>query len=91
MKNQLAKDIKRIKRECVQRGVDVTLLITTVALNNVFGFGRERLLKLQDEVGKLFNEYADKVMDSTDYGNKVLTNRVNEIMRERGKNGNNRM
>ena len=79
-KNQFAKDIKRIKRECFMRGVEVALLIMTVALNNLFGFGKERLTKLQDEFNKLLNEYAEKVVDSEDYGNRVLTNRVKEIM-----------
>lgn len=64
-KNQLAKDINRIKRECVQRGVDVTLLITTVALNNVFGFGRDRLLKLQDM--KCRTKKRRFVMEATSY------------------------
>ena len=81
-KNQLARDIVTLKRKCFQRGVDVSLLITTVALNNVYGFGRERLVRLQEEFNKLINEYADKVMDSEGHANDVLTKRVNDIMRK---------
>ena len=65
-----------------ERGVDISLLITTVALNNVYGFGRERLVRLQEEFNKLINEYADKVMDSEGHANDVLTKRVNDIMRK---------
>lgn len=80
-KNQLARDIRAMKRQCVQKGVDVSLMIMTVALNNVYGFGRERLLRLQDEFDKLINEYADKLIDNEKHGNDILKKRVSEIMK----------
>ena len=81
-KNQLAKDIKFLKRQVFMAGVQATLDIMTVALNDEFGFGRDRLKRLELRFCKLMEEYGGMCYDSVNYGNKKLKNIIVEIMKE---------
>lgn len=78
----IASAIANAKRKSFQSGIDMTLWIMTIALNEEFGFGRSRLLKLQDAFEKLANEYAESIDDDLIYGNAKLKRKINKIMRE---------
>lgn len=84
-KNQLAKDIKNLKRKMFMAGVQATLKIMTVALNDELGLGRDRLKRVESRFCKLMEEYGIMCCDSVNYGNQKLDKRIAEIMRE-GKN-----
>lgn len=63
-------------------GVQATLDIMTVALNDEFGFGRDRLKRLELRFCKLMEEYGGMCYDSVNYGNQKLKKRIEEIMKE---------
>ena len=56
--------------------------IWTVALNNVFGFGKKRIERLQAEANALYGKYADCLSLDADYADTVLARRVAQIMGE---------
>ena len=74
--------IANAKRKSFQNGIDITLWLMTIALNEEFGFGRGRLLKLQDAFEKNFKEYEASIDDDVIYGNAKLKRKINKIMRE---------
>ena len=53
-----------------------------IVLNEEFGFGRNRLLKLQDKFNDKFAEYGNLVAEDVHYGSTKLRDRVNQIMKE---------
>jgi hypothetical protein len=81
-KNQLAKDIRAGWNRAFNAGLQSALDIMTVALNNRFGFGRDRLLALEEEFKKLYMEYGHMCIDSPNYGSSKLKKRIDQIMRE---------
>ena len=78
----IASAITNAKRKSFQSGIDITLWLMTIALNESFGFGRGRLLKLQDAFEKNFKEYEASIDDDVIYGNAKLKRKINKIMRE---------
>ena len=80
MKNQFAKTIKKVKIDTFKSAMQVCMWIMTIALNDEFGFGRDRLLKLEKTFNSLFEEYGCLVTDDVSYGNKKLKERVDKIM-----------
>lgn len=73
--------ITNARKKAFQNGIDISLWLMTIALNEEFGFGRGRLLKLQDAFVKLFKEYEASI-DDVIYGNAKLKRKINKIMRE---------
>jgi len=59
MKNQLASELMRAKRsgeaDGIKEGYDFALMLVAVALNNVYGFGRDRIERLEDEMQRLYD------------------------------------
>lgn len=78
----IASAITNARKKAFQGGIDITLWLMTIALNESFGFGRKRLLKLQGEFERLFKEYESSIDDDVIYGNAKLKRRINKIMRE---------
>lgn len=80
MKNNLAKIIRKHRVEAFDAAMNCCMQIMTIALNDEFGFGRDRLLKLEKTFNSLFEEYGCLVTDDISYGNKKLKERVEKIM-----------
>lgn len=63
MKNAYARTLKKTKDDAytdgVWEGVQLCLNIVAIALNHTFGFGEERLSRLEAKVQDLFNELVD--------------------------------
>ncbi len=78
----IASAITNARKKAFQSGIDISLWLMTIALNEEFGFGRGRLLKLQDAFVKLFKEYEESIDDDVIYGNAKLKRKINKIMRE---------
>ena len=81
-KNKLAKDIRVGRHKAFMSGLQSALDVMTVALNNKYGFGRKRLLVLEEEFKKLYEEYGHMCIDSPNYGSSKLKKRIDQIMRE---------
>lgn len=79
-KNKLARDIRNARSRAFGAGLQSALDVMTVALNNRYGFGRKRLLALEEEFKKLYLEYGDMCIDSPDYGRSKLKKRIDQIM-----------
>ena len=78
----IASAITNARKKAFQSGIDISLRLITIALNEEFGFGRGRLLKLQDAFEKNFKEYEASIDDDVLYGNAKLKRKINKIMRE---------
>ena len=78
----IASAIINARKKAFQSGIDISLWLMTIALNEEFGFGRGRLLKLQDAFEKNFKEYEASIDDDVIYGNAKLKRKINKIMRE---------
>lgn len=74
--------LHKAKINSFRNGIDISLWLMTIALNEEFGFGKKRLEKLQDKFNELFKEYGDSIEDDVIYGNAKLKRRINKIMRE---------
>ena len=81
-KNKFAKDIRAVRHKAFMAGLQSALDVMTVALNNKYGFGRKRLLALEEEFKKLYEEYGHMCIDSPNYGSSKLKKRIDQIMRE---------
>ena len=58
---------------------------STVALNNVFGFGADRLKKFADEVARVYENYADLINEDTadeEYSWESLDKKLKQICGE---------
>lgn len=82
MKNNLANIMKKQRLEAFTAALDSLMLIMTVALNDEFGFGRDRLLRLEKRFNDLYQEYGLMVAGDISYGNAKLKERVSQIMKE---------
>lgn len=81
MKNQIAKTIKKVKIDTFKSAMQICVWIMTIALNDEFGFGKERLQRLEVVFNELFEEYGCLVTDDISYGNAKLKKRVDDIMK----------
>lgn len=81
-KNNLAKMIKKQRIDAFNNAMKCCMSLMTIALNDEFGFGRERLKKLEKRFNELFNEYGYLVMGDIAYGNAKLKERIEQIMKE---------
>lgn len=86
MKNNLAKQMKaqiqKVKLETFNAAMAVFMKIMTVVLNEEFGFGKDRLLRLENKFNERFEEFGGMVMEDILYGSKKLDERVKQIMKE---------
>lgn len=82
MKNAYAVKLQQRKaaelHEATTEGFDFALNLCAVALNNIFGFGDERLTRLENEVTRILEEDFASDMEKASYG---LANRVKQIRR----------
>ena len=74
--------LHKAKINSFRNGIDISLWLMTIALNEDFGFGKKRLERLQDKFNELFKEYGNSIEDDLIYGNAKLKRRINKIMRE---------
>lgn len=75
---QLKKALER--QEIIKRTAQTCLDIMTIALNDEFGFGPERLERLARHFNDLFTEYDDMLEDGADYADSKLRERIDRIM-----------
>lgn len=80
-KNHLSQVMKQQKLQAFRAAMDSLMMIMTVALNDEFGFGRDRLLRLEKRFNDLYTEYGCLVAEDISYGNAKLTARVEQIMK----------
>ena len=80
--NHLSQVMKQQRLKAFNAAMTACMHIMTIALNDEFGFGRDRLMKLEKRFNELFEEYGCLVKDDISYGNRKLTDRVNQIMKE---------
>lgn len=80
--SHLMQVIQKQRIEAFNAGRVSTINVMVVALNEKFGFGRDRLLKLMDSFNELFDEYGELVAGDISYGSKKLNDRVKQIMKE---------
>lgn len=80
MKNSFANVMRERQKDWTIRGVQVGFYAITIALNREFGFGRERLLRLQDKG----NEIVNKVFceDDPEFALTQLEEGCKQIMKE---------
>lgn len=82
MKNAYAVKLQQRKaaelHEATTEDFDFALNLCAVALNNIFGFGDERLTRLENEVTRILEEDFASDMEKASYG---LKNRVKQIRR----------
>lgn len=69
-------EIQQLVKYTIQRDWD----IWTVALNDVYGFGRKRLARLKKRLDELYDEYAGELAFDADVGDARLERRVAQIM-----------
>ena len=81
-KNYLANLMRKKKIDAFNSAMACCMEIMTVALNDEFGFGKDRLKRLEKRFNEVFVEYGLLVMDDVKYGNTKLKRRVAQIMRE---------
>lgn len=74
--------MQKQKIDAFNSAMNCCMQIMTIALNDEFGFGKDRLKKLEKRFNALFTEYGLLVMDDTLYGNTKLKRRVAQIMGE---------
>ena len=74
--------MQKQKIDAFNSSMNCCMQIMTIALNDEFGFGKDRLKKLEKRFNALFTEYGLLVMDDTLYGNTKLKRRVAQIMGE---------
>lgn len=84
-KNHLANLMRKKKIDAFNSAMACCMEIMTVALNDEFGFGRDRLKRVEKRFNEVFIEYGLAVMDDATHGNIKLKRRVAQIMREEAK------
>ena len=81
MKNQHVQQLQAAKasgyNQGYRKGRDKTLEITTVALNDAFGFGRKRLVRLNNEINRLIEKYFQ---EDNEIAEEQLAKRIKQIM-----------
>lgn len=81
MKNAYAAQLqaRQMRRDSdnVKRGADFAMMIATVALNEKFGFGKERLKALEAECNRLMDDEFGRDMESASH---QLVGRIKQIM-----------
>ena len=84
VRNQYAQEIQMAKASGYNRGYvegrNKIVAITTVALNNVFGFGRKRIIRLENEINRLIEKYFPPDNEVAD---DQLAKRIKQIMGEK--------
>lgn len=80
MKNQYASRLERKKRQEIcnasKEGFDFAMQVIVVALNNLFGFGKERIEQLEKELNRLMEEEFGTDIEAASYG---LARRIRQI------------
>ena len=80
MKNQYALELQRRKRkksaDDTLQGLQFGLYVVTVALNNLYGFGADRLSRLEAEVNRIIEEEFGSDMEKASY---ELAQRIEQI------------
>ena len=56
MKNAYADKLRKMQKDYTISGVQIGLFAVTIALNREFGFGKERLLRLQKSANSVINK-----------------------------------
>jgi len=81
MKNAYAAQLqaRQMRRDSdnAKRGADFAMMIATVALNEKFGFGKERLKALEAECNRLMDEEFGRDMETASH---QLIVRLKQIM-----------
>lgn len=80
-KNHLSQVMQKQRLEAFNAAMQCCMNIMTVVLNDEFGFGKDRLLRLQDAFNEKFDEYGELVAGDIQYGSKKLNERVKQIMK----------
>ena len=80
-KNNLVKVMQKQRLEAFNAAMQTCMNIMTVVLNEEFGFGKNRLLRLQDAFNEKFDEYGCLVADDISYGSRKLNDRISQIMK----------
>lgn len=75
---QLKKALER--QDLIKRTAQTCLDIMTIALNDEFRFGPERLERLAKRFNDFFTEYDDMLEDGVDYADGKLKDRIDQIM-----------
>ena len=78
MQQKKAAELERVNRE----GFDFALKLCVVALNNVFGFGADRITKLEKEINRLIEEEFSDDVEKAAYD---IIRRIDQI-RKKGAN-----
>lgn len=78
MQQKKAAELERVNRE----GFDFALKLCVVALNNVFGFGADRITKLEKEINRLIEEEFSGDVEKAAYD---IIRRIDQI-RKKGAN-----
>lgn len=80
MKNQYALELQRRKQkksaDDTLQGVQFGLYVVAVALNNLYGFGADRLSRLEAEVNRIIEEEFGNDMEKASY---ELAQRIEQI------------
>lgn len=87
MKNNHAIQLKKARKkgydEGLKYGIDFALAIATVALSEIYGFGYERIKRLENEINRLIIEEFDKDPEQADY---QMAARIAQIRKRSDKN-----
>lgn len=80
MKNAYAEKLRKMQRDYTISGVQIGLFAVTIALNREFGFGKERLLRLQDAANAIINKVFRE--DDAEFALTQLEEGCKQIMKE---------
>lgn len=87
MKNQYALELQRRKQQRsaddTLQGVQLGLYVVAVALNNLYGFGADRLSRLEAEVNRIIEEEFGSDMEKASY---ELVQRIGQIREKKVEN-----
>ena len=79
MKNAYAEKLRKMQRDYTISGVQVGMYAVTIALNREFGFGRDRLLRLQDAANAIINKVF--LEDDAEYAITQLEEGCKQVMK----------
>ena len=85
MKNAYAEKMRKMQRDYTISGVQIGLFAITIALNREFGFGKERLLRLQKSANSVINRVFGG--DDAEYALTELTEACDQIMKGGDRDG----
>lgn len=63
----------------ISKTVEIMMRISAVAMNRVLGVGPDRLVKVQESMKQLFDEYAEMQKTDQDYADGKLEETYNSI------------